>query len=188
MVTVNKRFLSLIAVSILLLGLTCTAEASDSAGNDTAAANVQLSNMAKQVRNSLVTLSFLSVFDNLNCIVEDSGTVVLAGQVIRPTLKKDAEAVVRDVPGVKKVVNNIEVLPQSPYDDAIRLQTYRAIYSRGGFERYAIQATLPIRIIVKNGNVTLDGVVGTQLDKTMADMTAKSVPGVFSVTNNLKVG
>ena len=79
MVTVNKRFLSLIAVSILLLGLTCTAEASDSAGNDTAAANVQLSNMAKQVRNSLVTLPFLSVFDNLNCIVEDSGTVVLAG-------------------------------------------------------------------------------------------------------------
>ena len=103
-------------------------------------------------------------------------------------MKKDAEAVVRDVPGVKKVVNNIEVLPQSPYDDAIRLRTYRAIYSRDGFERYAIQANLPIRIIVKNGNVTLDGVVGTRLDKTIADMTAKSVPGVFSVTDNLKVG
>ena len=188
MFAVKKWVTSLVAVLVLLFGLAGIAEASIPGGKDAAANNGQLSSLAKKVRYNLITLPYLSVFDNLNCIVEDSGTVVLAGQVIRPTLKKDAEAVVRSVPGVKEVVNSIEVLPESPYDDAIRLKTYRAIYLKGGFERYAIQATLPVRIIVKNGHVTLDGVVGTPLDKKIAEMAAKSVSGALSVTDNLTVG
>lgn len=72
-------------------------------------------------------------------------------------------------------------------DDSIRLMAYRAIFSRPGFEKYAIQAVKPIRIIVKNGNITLDGEVATQLDKTTAEMAARSVPFAFSVTDNLKI-
>jgi hyperosmotically inducible periplasmic protein len=144
--------------------------------------------LSDQVRHELVMLPFLGVFDNLGFSIENSNTVVLAGQVVRPNLKSDAEAAVRRIPGVSKVVNNIEVLPLSSFDDAIRWRTYRAIYSRPGFEKYADQAISPIRIIVKNGNITLDGIVGSQMDRTMAEMAAKSVPGAFSVTDNLTVG
>jgi hyperosmotically inducible protein len=188
MVKTYRRLISLIAVSVLLSGLAGTAGAADAGGETHAGITGQSSSLAEQVRYKIVTLPFLSVFDNLHCTVMDSNTVVLTGQVVRPTMKKDAEAVARSVPGVKKVVNNIEVLPLSPVDDTIRLRTYRAIYLREGFEKYAIQALLPIRIIVKNGNITLEGMVSNQMDKTMAEMAAKSVPGAFSVTDNLTIG
>jgi hyperosmotically inducible protein len=102
-------------------------------------------------------------------------------------LKSDAEGVVKNVEGVEKVVNNIEVLPLSPMDDRIRIATYRAIYGQTGLDRYALQAIPPIHIIVNSGNVTLTGVVATQADKDMAGVRANGVPGVFSVTNNLRV-
>jgi len=143
--------------------------------------------LADKVRHELVMLPYYGVFDNLAFSIEGSDTVVLTGQVTRPVLKSDAGAVVRKVEGVGKVVNNIEVLPLSPFDDSIRLAAYRAIFSKPGFERYAIQALSPIRIIVKNGNITLDGVVSSQMDKIMAEMAARSVPGSFGVTNNLAV-
>lgn len=95
--------------------------------------------------------------------------------------------VVRRIQGISNVVNNIELLPLSPLDNAIRLRAYRAIFSRPGFEKYAVQAVSPIRIIVKNGNITLEGVVGSQLDKTLAEMAARSVLA-FKVTNNLTIG
>ena len=132
-------------------------------------------------------LPYYSVFDNLAFSVEGTDTVVLAGQVTRPTLKSDAAAAVRKIEGVGKVVNNIEVLPLSRMDDSIRLLAYRAIFSRPGFEKYRIQANSPIRIIVKNGDITLDGVVANQFDKTLAEMAAKGVPFAFKVTNNLTV-
>ena len=188
MVTAFKRVLSLITLSALLSGLAGIAGAADLGGKTVPGTTGQPSSLAEQVRYKLITLPFLSVFDNLHCTVMDSNTAVLTGQVVRPTLKKDAEAVARNVPGIKKVVNNIEVLPLSPFDETIRLQTYRAIYLRDGFEKYAIQALLPIRIIVKNGNITLEGMVGSQMDKTMAAMAAKSVPGAFSVTDKLTIG
>ena len=138
-----------------------------------------------EVRKELVMLPFYGVFDNFTYSV-DGYTVTLMGQVTRPTLKSDAEAAVKRIEGVGKVVNNIEVLPVSPSDDRIRLATYRAIYSEGALERYAMQAVPPIHIIVKNGRITLEGVVNTPADKTLADLRAKGVPGVFSVTNNLR--
>ena len=140
----------------------------------------------REVRHELVTLPFYGVFDNLAFQV-DGGTVTLLGQVSRPTLKTDAERVVKSIEGVERVINRIEILPLSPYDNRIRLATYRAIYGNTALNRYALQAVPPIHIIVKNGNVTLEGVVANEGDKNIADIQARSVPGVFSVTNNLRV-
>jgi hyperosmotically inducible protein len=126
----------------------------------------------KEIRHELVMLPYYGVFDNLAFKV-DGYNVTLMGQVTRPTLKSSAERVVKDIEGVQNVTNNIEVLPNSPNDD--RLQ------------RYSLQAVPPIHIIVKNGNVTLEGVVATEADKNIANIQANSVPGVFSVKNNLQV-
>jgi hyperosmotically inducible periplasmic protein len=109
------------------------------------------------------------------------------GQVTRPTLKSDAERVVKDIEGVEQVTNNIEVLPLSPNDDRIRLAAYRAIYGQTALNRYALNAIPPIHIIVNNGKLTLEGVVANEGDKNIAGIQANSVPGVFSVTNNLRV-
>ena len=142
--------------------------------------------LEREVRHELVMLPYYSVFDNLEFKV-DSGQVTLLGQVTRPTLKSDAERAVRGIEGVEKITNNIEVLPLSPNDDRIRLAVYRAIFGATGLDRYALSAVPPIHIIVKNGNVTLEGVVANEADKNLAGIQANGVPGVFSVTNNLRV-
>jgi hyperosmotically inducible protein len=131
-------------------------------------------------------LPYYDVFDNLAYKV-DGGTVTLYGQVTRPTLKDSAERVVKDIEGVERVENQIEVLPPSPTDDRIRIATYRAIYGHSALQRYGFGAVPPIHIIVKSGNITLEGVVDNEADKNIAGIQARSVPGVFSVTNNLQV-
>ncbi len=140
----------------------------------------------REVRHELVMLPYYSIFDDLAFRV-DGSTVTLFGAVTRPTLKSDAENVVKRVEGVTRVVNNIEVLPLSPMDDRIRLATYRAIYGFGPLNRYALGALPPIHIIVKNGHVTLTGIVANDADRNMANIRANGVPGVFSVENELKV-
>lgn len=140
----------------------------------------------KKIRKELVTLPFYGVFDNLAFKYED-GKVILYGQVSRPTLKSDAKRVVERVTGVEEVENKIEVLPLSNFDDQIRLATYRAIYRQPGLDRLSFQAVPPIHIIVKNGNVTLEGVVATKGDATRAFIAANGVSNVFSVTNNLRI-
>src|SRR6266852_5616384 len=142
--------------------------------------------LTKEVRHQLVMLPWYSVFDNLAYKVEGD-KVTLYGEVTRPTLKSDAEAVVKSIEGVATVVNNIEVLPLSPMDDQIRRAVYRAIYGEAGLSRYSIQAVPSIHIIVKNGNVTLEGVVDNETDKNLANLRASTVPNVFSVKNNLVV-
>ena len=142
--------------------------------------------IVKEVRHELVMLPYLGVFDNLEYKV-DGSTVTLVGQVTRPTLKSDAERAVKNVEGVEKVDNQIEVLPLSPNDDRIRRATYMALVRNQQLSRYFMQAVAPIRIIVKNGNVTLEGVVDTKGDSDMANITAKGVSGAFSVTNHLRV-
>ena len=142
--------------------------------------------IVKEVRHELVMLPYYNVFDNLAFKV-DGSTVTLLGQVSRPTLKSDAERAVKGVEGVEKVVNQIQVLPVSPNDERIRLAVYRAIYGQTSLQRYGLQAVPPIHIIVNNGNVTLEGVVATEADKNIANIQAKGVPGVFAVTNNLRV-
>jgi hyperosmotically inducible protein len=139
-----------------------------------------------EVRHELVMLPYYGVFDNLAYRV-DGTTVTLLGQVTRPTLKSDAGNVVKQIEGVDKVDNQIQVLPLSSMDDHSRLALYRAIYGHPGLDRYALQAIPPIHIIVDNGKVTLEGVVSTQTDKDLANIRANGVAGVFSVVNNLRV-
>ena len=139
----------------------------------------------KKVRKELVTLPYYGVFDNLAYKVE-GGTVTLYGQVVRPSTRKDAERRVAKIAGVQQVVNNIEVLPPSPSDDSIRVRTYRTVFRSGGLYRYAMGANPSIHIVVNRGHVTLEGVVGNKMDKQLAFFAANSVPGVFSVTNNLR--
>jgi len=142
--------------------------------------------LSQEVRHQLVMLPWYSVFDNLAYKVEGD-KVTLYGQVTRPTLKSDAEAAVKSIEGVSSVANNIEVLPLSPMDDEIRRAVYRAIYGDPGLSRYSVQAVPSIHIIVKNGNVTLEGVVDNETDKNLAGLRANGVPNVFSVKNNLAV-
>jgi len=142
--------------------------------------------LIRQVRHELVMLPYYGVFDNFSYKV-DGSTVTLLGQVTRPTLKSSAENVVKDIEGVEKVDNQIEVLPLSPNDDRLRLATYRAIYGQTALNRYALQAVPPIHIIVSNGNVSLEGIVANEGDKNIANIQANGVSGVFSVKNNLRV-
>lgn len=143
--------------------------------------------ITKEVRHELLLLLYYGVFDNLGYRVSPDGTVTLVGQVTQPTLKSDAENAVKHIEGVERVDNQIQVLPPSPMDDQIRLATYRAIYGNSALSPYALRAVPPIHIIVNHGNVTLEGVVARQMDKQLAEAQAKSVPNVFSVTNNLRV-
>ena len=140
----------------------------------------------KEVRKALITLPYYSVFDDLSYRISGD-TVELFGEVTKPVLKDDAEGAVKRIEGVKQVKNNIEVLPLSPADDGIRIALYRAIYGNPSLNRYLLQPVPSIHIIVKNGNVTLTGVVANEMDKTLADLQARSVPGTFSVTNMLRV-
>ncbi len=180
----------LFAVLVLPVILSMTALASPAIqDNQPAGALSQKSidRIYKEVRHELVMLPYYGVFDNLSYKVDPDGTVTLLGQVVRPTLKSDAENVVKHIEGVEKVVNNIEVLPTSMNDDRIRRATYRAIYGNSALSEYQLRAVPPIHIIVNNGRITLEGVVARQMDKQIAGMQANSVHGVFVVTNNLVV-
>jgi hyperosmotically inducible protein len=142
--------------------------------------------LSEEVRHELVMLPYYNVFDNLAYRV-DGSTVTLYGQVTRPTLKSSAERVVRRIEGVDTVKNEIEVLPLSPFDNRVRVAVYRSIYSQPALSRYAMGVIPSIHIIVKNGDVTLKGVVANEADRNIANIMANSVSGVFSVTNELVV-
>lgn len=141
----------------------------------------------KEVRHQLLMLPYYNIFDDLAFRVQ-GGSVTLLGAVTNPVLKSDAANVVKRVEGVTNVVNDIEVLPVSPMDGQIRRAEFRAIYGDPQIgTRYGYQALPSIHIIVKNGNVTLEGVVANQADKNLIGIRANGVPNVFSVTNNLIV-
>jgi hyperosmotically inducible periplasmic protein len=181
-------FLSVILTLLIALGMGDFAFAASrnntqQAPHDPAAYQAWLT---KEVRHELVMLPWLSVFDNLEYKVEGT-KVTLLGQVVRPSTKSDAENSVKRLEGVSSVDDQIEVLPLSPNDDHIRRAEYGAIYGFSDLYRYAQGALPSIHIIVKNGNVTLEGVVDNEGDKNMVNIRANTVPGVFSVKNNLRV-
>lgn len=143
--------------------------------------------IAHEVRHELVMLPYYSIFDDLAFQV-DGSTVTLLGDVVRPTLKSDAENVTKRVEGVTNVVNKINVLPLSPMDNQIRLAMARTIYGDPTIGvRYSNRALPSIHIIVNNGHVTLEGVVANQGDKNIINIRANTVPNVFSVDNRLQV-
>lgn len=166
------------------------------------------------IRSKLLRLPYYGVFDFL-AFSYVNGTVTLSGYDYRGTLKGDGERAVKQIARVDQVINNIEILPVSPNDDNLRWKTYYAIYSDPFLSRYAPGGgmlwghrhsvpgglfgsaarfpgaeplgTYPIAIIVKNGHITLMGVVDSESDKTMAGMKAKGVSGSFGVENELTV-
>ncbi len=155
---------------------------------------VDPSQLAPKIRRELVTLSHYSIFDNLGFRI-DGSKVTLVGQVWWPNLKNSAARVVANVEGVTSVENQIEVLPTSSYDDRLRLATARALFSHPVLRKYvfpgASQGLLShrsdIHILVKNGHVTLVGLVLWKMDSDIAFLVANGVHGAFSVTNNLHV-
>ena len=163
-------------------GAILSAASAPAAGSDV---NRTDSALAERIRKELVTLPFYGIFDNLAFQV-DGGKVTLLGQVTRPTLQSSAANVVKRLEGVTEVVNNIEVLPLSPFDDGVRLRVARAIYGSTSLSRYGLGAQPSIRIIVKNGEVTLEGVVLNSGDRNIANLKANGVFGVFKVNNNLR--
>jgi hyperosmotically inducible protein len=140
---------------------------------------------AKKVRHELVTLPYYGVWDNLAYKVEGN-TVTLYGQVFRPVTRTDAERRVAKIKGIERVINNIEVLPLSSFDDSIRTGTFRALVRTGGLYRYMMGVNPSIHIIVNRGQVSLEGVVSNKGDRQLAYIAASGVPGAFSVTNNLQ--
>jgi hyperosmotically inducible protein len=175
---------------LLTIAVFASAVASNALGARAAKAIPQKStaHIIKEVRHELATLPYYGVFDWLEFQVMPDNTVVLRGQVVRPTTKSDAEAKVKDIDGVSKVVNEIQVLPLSPEDDRLRLALYRTIYGWDSpLFRYATQSVPPIHIIVEHGRATLKGVVATKADAQLAYMRARSVPGLFDVKNELQI-
>jgi len=171
----------------LLVTCVVLALASAALGHQAAAPSAAATaRITKEVGHELRMLPYFTVFDNLSYKV-DGYNVTLIGQVTKPTLKSDAENVVKRIEGVEHVDNQIEVLPLSPNDDRIRRAVYRAIYGYPALQKYAMGVQQPIRILVKNGNVTLEGVVDNEGDKNIANIRANGVSGVFSVKNNLQV-
>jgi len=140
----------------------------------------------KEVRHELLMLPYFGVFDYIAFKV-DGSNVTLLGQVVRPVLKSDAENAVKHIEGVERVDNQIEVLPPSSMDDGLRIGLFRAIYQYAALQKYELGVQKPIRIIVKNERVTLEGVVDSEADKNLAGLRANGVSGIFSVTNNLQV-
>jgi hyperosmotically inducible protein len=178
--TFKKRILAIIAT----LAIAASAAIAAPAGtNGDEGLNQQ--QIAKKVRKELVTLPYYGVFDNLAYEV-DGTTVTLYGQVVQPSTRHDAERRVARIQGVERVVNRIEVLPLSSFDDSIRVRTFRTLARTGGLYRYAMGANPSIHIVVNRGHVTLEGVVSNEGDKNLAYIAARGVPGVFSVTNNLR--
>jgi osmotically-inducible protein OsmY len=178
----HRRALSKMFLAVAVVAAVHHANAAEPQKNQ----EPKVQDLSREVRHQLVLLPYYSVFDNLAYQIK-GGEVTLVGQAVRPTLKSDAEAVVKKIDGVTKVVNNIEVLPLSPNDDQIRRAVFRAIYSEPALSRYAQSAVPSIHIIVKNGNVTLEGVADSENDKNLAGLRANGVPNVFSVKNNLVV-
>lgn len=142
--------------------------------------------ITKEVRHRILSLPDFDTFDNI-AFKLNGYDVVLFGQVVKPSLKDDAEKVVKKIEGVERVDNRIEVLPTSGNDDRIRRDVFNAIYRYAPLQHYGVGSNRPIRIIVNRGNVALEGVVDRESDKNMAGIQANSVPGVFSVKNNLVV-
>jgi osmotically-inducible protein OsmY len=143
--------------------------------------------LIQEVRHKLLMLPRFGVFDDIGFTV-NGGTVTLEGEVTQPVLKEDAERTVQKIEGVTGVTNNIEVLPLSPNDDRIRRDMFRTIYGDSEIgTRYGYSAVPSIHIIVKNGDVRLEGVVASEMDRNIIGIRANGVPGAFKVTNDLRV-
>ena len=172
-------------VSALLVAVVFAASLAIAAPAEQVGERVAYEQLAKKVRKELVTLPWYGVFDNLAYEI-DGSTVTLSGQVVQPSTRKDAERRVKRLAGVERVVNNIEVLPLSSFDDRIRVSAYRTLFGwNSPLFRYGRGTDPSIHIVVERGHLTLEGVVSNEGDRRLARALVSSIPGVFSITNNL---
>jgi len=142
--------------------------------------------LPREIRHQLFVLPYYSVFDYITFRL-DGDKVTLTGYVLRPTLRSDAEAAVKSLEGVSSVKNLIEVLPKSSDDDDSRRAVYRAIFEDSTLQRYAVSDVPVIHILLRNGEVTLEGVVSSEAEKTLVSTRASSVSGITSVKNNISI-
>jgi len=175
------RFLSL-ALSLAAMALFVAAKPAQ----DNRAAPQSQDRVVREVRHELLMLPYFGVFDYIAYRV-DGGTVTLTGEVVRPSLKSDAENTIKHIEGVDRISSQIEVLPPSSMDDGLRIRLFHEIYGYPSLEKYALGVQKPIRIIVKNGHVNLEGVVDNEADKNLIGIRANGVPGIFGVVNDLQV-
>ena len=187
----RKKLASSAAKALLLAGLlgggTAAVSAQTHHSDTFVPGTASEGKLLQEVRHQLALLPYYTIFDDLGFKVEGT-TVTLEGDVTNPVLKSDAENVVKRVEGVTNVVNNIQVLPVSDMDWQVRRAMARAIYGSPQIaDRYGYQALPSIHIIVKNGNVRLEGVVGSEFDKNFINVKANGVPNVFHVENDLQV-
>jgi hyperosmotically inducible periplasmic protein len=173
--------------SLMALALLFSAGVAGAADRKAASIPTNDNDLAAKVRHEIAMYPKYSIWDDITFHV-DNGSIVLSGDVSQPYKKSDIERIVRQVPGVNAVTDNVSVLPLSNMDDRLRMQVARAIYGNPNFTRYAIQSVPPIHIIVENGHVRLEGVVANQFDKNLAGMRASSAGMSFGkVINNLQV-
>jgi hyperosmotically inducible protein len=176
----RTRLWAIMVFPMMLWGLTQSSSAA-------IAGNIPSPALGQEIHRELAALPYYFVFDYVTFSIAPADTVVLAGQVTRPELKSDAEAAVRATRGVTKVVNNIEVLPRSPVDDSIRWAAFKAIFDKPALQKYATQSVSPLRIIVKNREITIEGTVGSRFDRALIDASARSVREALGVTDDMSV-
>jgi hyperosmotically inducible periplasmic protein len=187
-----KRILGCMLAGVMCIGMSGTGLCQEPSTNSGAAAQGATGparmqdRISREVFHELITLPQLTIFDNLQYKV-DGSKVTLMGQVRDAILKDSAEKSVKHIEGVDSVNNQIEILPTSSNDDRIRRDVARALFNDERLFRYSMGSLPPIHIIVKNGHVTLEGIVNSQADKDAANLRANGVPGVFSVDNHLQV-
>ncbi len=153
---------------------------------DVRAEDITARQIAEQARKEIVTYYAYGIFDHV-MLEAEGNRLVVSGQVTDPYKKTDIGNFLARVKGVAELENNLEVLPTSIYDDQLRITVARAIYNDPYFVHYATQAIPPIHIIVKNGNVTLEGVVASTIDRAKAENDARFAATFFSLTDNLRV-
>ena len=140
----------------------------------------------EKARHEILMYYAYGIFDNIN-LAAQGDKLMVSGQVTEPFKKSDIGNFLTRVRGVAEVENHLEVLPLSTFDDSLRLAVARAIYGDPFFVHYAARSLPPIHIVVKNGNVALEGAVATKLDSAKAEMAARTAGLSFAVVNNLRV-
>lgn len=179
-----KFIKNLLALAIVVFGFSAVnSQAQNLAFGDGKVPNGQIE---RKVRHEILMLPYYGVFDAIGYRVNGS-TVTLTGKVVQPTTSKDAARRVSKIAGVANVVNNIEVLPLSNFDDSIRLSALRTFARSGGLYRYFQGVNSPVRIVVDRGNLSLEGYVANRGDYNYLNVLARGIPGVFGVKNNLIV-
>jgi osmotically-inducible protein OsmY len=183
---IGKRFARLFALGLILAAPFAQAQHPAAVKPAASAPKPEEPQLSHEIRHQLFVLPYYSVFDYI-AFKLDGDKVTLTGYVLRPTLRANAEAAVKSLEGVSSVKNLIEVLPKSPSDDDSRRAVYRAIFEDSTLQRYAVSEVPVVHIILRNGEVTLEGAVASEAEKNLASTRAGGVPGVSAVKNNLSV-